>query len=121
MNIQSTESHLFKSNHILKLEDKTVIENLLFINRSFNNLLPSIFKSWFTFFSDVPDYQAVLSTTDKILKTSYRTDSYGKNSVIIRAIKSWNKTQYQFSNLLLKTNSPTKIESLLSKKCIENY
>ena len=48
MNFQSIDSHsspLFKSNHILKLQDKIIIENILFINKSFNNLLPPIFKS----------------------------------------------------------------------------
>ena len=48
MNFQSRDSHsspLFKSNHILKLQDKIIIENILFINKSFNNLLPPIFKS----------------------------------------------------------------------------
>ena len=36
------------------------------------------------------------------------------------AINSWNKTQHQFSNLLLKTYSPTKIKSLLFKIALEN-
>ena len=48
MNFQSRDSYsslLFKSNHILKLEDKILMENNLFINKSFNNLLPPIFKS----------------------------------------------------------------------------
>ena len=47
--------------------------------------------------------------------------SYGKNSITIGAINSWNKTQHQFSNLSLKTYSPTKIKSLLFKKCIGKY
>ena len=58
-NFQSRVSHsspLFKSNHILKLEEKILIENILFINKSFNNLLPPIFKSWFNFCSDVHNY-----------------------------------------------------------------
>ena len=104
MNFQSRDSHsspLFKSNHILKLEDKILIENILFINKSFNNLLPPIFKSWFTFCSDVHNYQTVSSTADKIFKPSYRTDSYGRNSFTIGAINSWNETQHQFSNLSL--------------------
>ena len=48
MNFQSRDSHsspLFRSNHILKLEDKILIENILFISKSFNNLLPPIFIS----------------------------------------------------------------------------
>ena len=108
MNFQSRDSHsspLFKSNHILKLEDKILIENILFINKSLNNLLPPIPS----FCSDVHNYQTVSSTSDKIFKPSYRTDSFGKNSITIGAINSWNKTQYQFRNLSLKTYSPSKI------------
>ena len=66
MNFQSRDSHsspLYKSNHILKLEGKILIENILFINKSFNNLLPPIFKSWFTFGSDINSYQTVSSTS----------------------------------------------------------
>ena len=70
MNFQPRDSHsspLFKSNHILKLEDKILIENILFINKSLNNLLPQIFKSWFTFCSDVHNYQTVSSTLTRYL------------------------------------------------------
>ena len=80
-NFHSRDSHSspsFKSNHILKLEDKILIENTLFINKSLSNLLPPIFKNWFTFCSDVHNYQTVSSTSDKIFKPSYRTDSFGK-------------------------------------------
>ena len=97
------------------------MENILVINKSFNNLLSPIFKSWFTFCSDVQNYQTVSSTADKIFKPSCRTDSYGKNSVTIGVINSWNNTQYQFSILSLKTYSPTKTKSLLFKKCIGKY
>ena len=63
MNFQSRDSHsspLFKSNDILKLENKILIENILFINKSLNNLLPPIFKSWFTFCSDVHNYHSLI-------------------------------------------------------------
>ena len=124
MNFQSRDSHsslLFRSNNILKLEDKILKENILFINKSFNNLLPPVFKSWFTFCSDLHNYHTVSSTADKIFKPSHRTNSYGKNSIALGGINSWNKTQHQFSDLSLKTFSPTKIKSLLLKKCIGKY
>ena len=124
MNFQSRDSHsspLFKSNHILKLEDKILIENILFINKSLNNLLPPIFKNWFTFCSDVKNYQTVSSSSDKIFKPLCRADSFGKISITIGAINSWIKTQYQFRNLSLKAYSPCTIKSLLSKTCTENY
>ena len=124
MNFQSRDSHssqLFKSNDILKLEDKILIKNMLFINRSLNNLLSPTFKNWFTFCSDVHNYHTVSSTSDKTFKTSYRANFFGNYSMAIGAINSWNKTQYQFRNLSLKTYSPSKIKSSLSKTCIENY
>ena len=71
VNFQSRDFHsspLFRSNNILKLEDKIVIESILFINKSFNNLLPPIIKSWFTFCSDLHNYHTVSSAADKIFK-----------------------------------------------------
>ena len=97
-----TENLLVKFSHVLKREGKILIENILFINNSFNNLLPPIFKYWVTFCSDVHNYQTVSSTADEIFKLSYRTDSDGKKSITIGVINSWNKTQHQFSNLSLK-------------------
>ena len=52
------------------------------------------------------------------LNPSHRTDSYGKSSITLGAINSWNKTQHQFSDLSLKTFSPIKVKSLRFKKCI---
>ena len=129
MNFKSRDSHsslLFRSNHILKIEDKILIGkiligNIIFIIKSFNNLLPPIFKSWYTFCSDVHNHHTVSSTADQLFKPSYRTDSYKKNSITLGAINSWNKTQHQFSNLSLKTFSPTKIKNLLFKKCSGKY
>ena len=65
MNFQFRDSHsslLFKSNDILKLEDKIIIENMSFVSKSFNNLLLPIFKSWFTLCSDDHNYQTVSAT-----------------------------------------------------------
>ena len=124
MNFHSRDSHsspLFRSNNILKPEDRILIENIPFINKSYNNLLPPNFKRWFTFCSDLHNYHTVSSTADKIFKPSYRTDSYGKNSITLGDINSWNKTQHQFNDLSLKTFSPAKIKSLLFKKCIGKY
>ena len=42
-----------------------LITNILFINKSFNNLFPPIFKNWFIFCSDIHYYQTVSSTAKK--------------------------------------------------------
>ena len=123
MSFQSKDSHsspLFRFNHILKLQVKILIENILFINKSFNSLLPEIFKSWSIFCSDLHNYHTVSSTADKIFKPFYRTDSYGKNSIILGAINSWNKTQHQFSNLSFKAFRPNKLKVYFSKNALES-
>ena len=95
INNQPKNSHsgpLFKQNNILKIEDKILIGNIIFVSKSINNLLPPIFKNWFIFCSEIRNSNTVSSSTDKLFKPSYRTDSYGKNSGIISAINCWNKT-----------------------------
>ena len=97
MHFQSRDSHsnpLFRSNHIQKLEDNILTENIIFINKSFDDLLPPISKSWFRFCSDLNNYDRVSSTADKIFKPSYSTHSYEKNLITLGAINSWNKTQH---------------------------
>ena len=111
INFQSRDSHsspLFRSNHILKLEDKILIENILFISKLFNNLVPPIFKSWFTFCSDVHNYHTVSSTADEIFKPSYTTDSYGNTpifdhaySITIKVIFSFLKYVLSYKNVSL--------------------
>ena len=59
-NIKPRNSHtslLFKENVILKLIDKVQLENILFVNKCINNLLPPIFNDWFTFVSAQHTYQ----------------------------------------------------------------
>ena len=43
----SQSSLLFKKINILKFEGKILINNIIFISKSINNLLPPIFKNWF--------------------------------------------------------------------------
>ena len=116
MNFQSRDSHsspLFRSNHILKLEDKILIENILFISKSFNNLLPPIFKSWFTFCSDVQNYHTVSSTADEIFKPSYTTDSYGNTPIFDHANSITTKVTFSFLKYILTCkNSARFIHSL---------
>ena len=117
----SPSSLLFKKSNILKFEDKILINNIIFISKSFNNLQPPIFKNWFIFCSDIHKYDTVSSSADKLFKPSYRTDSYGRNSVIIGAINCWNKMQNILRNQSLKSLYPNKIKTILTKRCIGKY
>ena len=115
----SLSSPLFRSNHILKLAEKMLIENILFINKSFNNLLPPIFKSWFTFCSDVHNYRTFSTTADKKFKPSYRSDSYGKNLITLGPINSWNETQLSSVISHLKHSSQPKLKVYFLKNVLK--
>ena len=110
LRIINNQSLSHKQNNILKFEDKILIGNITFVSKSISNLLPPIFKSWFIFCSKIHNYNTVSSSTDKLFKPSYRTDSYGKNTVIIRAINCWNKTQNILDNQSLKSLYPSKVK-----------
>ena len=96
MNYQPRNSHtspLFRKAAALKFKDKINLENILFIRKCINNLLPSLFNNWFVFSSDTCKYNTSWSSNDKFRKYSYRTNTYGKNLIIVSAVESWNNSQ----------------------------
>ena len=114
MNFQSRDSHssaLFKSNHILKLEDKILIANILFVNNSFNNLLHPIFKSWFIFCSDVIK-QSHLRLT--------RYLNHLTELILMKKIESLQEPLIVGIKLNISSSLKTYSPSLVSKKCVKN-
>ena len=65
---------------------------MIFICKSINNILPPVFKNWFTFCSVIHNNDTVSLPTNTLLKTFYGTDSYGK-AITASAINCWNETQ----------------------------
>ena len=89
MNFQPRNSHtspLFRTTSVIKLKDKVNLENILFISKSINKLLSSLFNNRFVFCSDTHKYNTSWSSNDKLQKYSYRTNTYCKNSIIVSAI-----------------------------------
>ena len=114
INFQSRNSHtspLFKQSSILKFQDKTCLENILFVSKSLNHLSPSVFNIWFVFSSDQRSYETSSSTQGIPIRIFYKTNRYGKYSITISAVESWNKIQKQLKNTLLKDLSPIKLVS----------
>ena len=107
-------SLLFKQNSILKFQDKICLENILFISKSLNNLSPSVFNTWFSFSSDQHNYETSSSTQGNFIKRFYKTKRYGKFSITVSAVETWNKIQKQLKDLLLRDLSPNKIKTNVS-------
>lgn len=124
MNFEKRNAHtnpLFKKSKILKLLDTVMIENCIFVNKSLNNLLPSIFQNWFSFSSDIHPYRTSSSSLCLLHIPSFNTNKYGKHSIITSAIYSWNHTQKQIKDLSLFTLKPNKLKSLLSSYFLDLY
>ena len=114
-------SPLFKQNSILKFQDKICLENILFVSKSLNNLSPSTFNTWFSFSSDQHNYETSSSTQGNLMKLFYKTNRYGKYSITISAIGSWNKIQKQLKNMLLKDLSSNKIKTVVTNFYFKSY
>ena len=68
---------------------------------------PSIFKTWFSFSLDQHNSETSASTEGN-LKTFFKTNRYGKYSITVGVVESWNKIQKQLKNVLLKDLCPNK-------------
>ena len=124
INFQPRNSHtspLFKQNFILKFQDKICLENILFVSKSLNNLPPSIFNTWFSFSSDQHNYETSSSTQGNLMKRFYKTDRYGKYSITVSAVESWNEIQKQLKSILLKDLSPNKIKTVVTNFYFKSY
>ena len=117
----SYTSPLFKQNSILKFQDKIYLENILFVSKSLNNLSPSIFNTWFSFSSDQHNYETSSSTQGNLMKLFYKTNRYGKYSITVSVVESWNKIQKQLKDMLLKELSPKKIKTIASNFYLKSY
>ena len=95
----------------MKFSDKVTLENTLFVSKSINNLLPSLFNDWFLFSSDQHNYETSCSSLGNLHKSSYKTNLHGKSPIIVSAINAWNNSQ-KLLKISLRHLSPNKIKKL---------
>ena len=124
INLQPRNSHtssLFKQNFILKFQDNICVENILLVSKFLNNLTPSVFSTWFSFSSDQLNYETSSSTQDNLTKLFYETNIYGKYSITVSVVESWNKILKQLKDILFKDLSPRKIKTIVSNFYLKSY
>ena len=54
------------------------------------------------------------SSQGNLIKLFYKTKRYGKYSITVSAVESWNKIQKQLKDFLLRDLSPNKIKTIIS-------
>ena len=79
---------LFYRHKIVKLHDKIIIENCLFISKSINLDLSPIFNNWFTFSSYSHRCKTSCSLKGLLKVNNTNTKKYGRKALINSAISS---------------------------------
>ena len=69
---------------------------------------------WFSFSSDQHNYETSRSTQGNLMKLFYKTNRYGKCSITVSDVESWNKIHKQLKNMLLKNLSSYKIKTVVT-------
>ena len=84
---------------MIKLPDKSSIENCSFASKPSNNQLPEMCNNWLAFSADTHRYETC-SEKGMLKVKSFNTKSYGKEAVIYSAINTWNRIQKQLKHFL---------------------
>ena len=71
--------------------------------------------------SNQHNYETSCSTQGNLMKLFYKTDRYGKYSITVSAVESWNKIQKQLKSILLKDISPNKIKTVVTNFYFKSY
>ena len=71
-------------------------------------------NTWFSFSSDRDNYETSISAQGNFTELFYETNRFGKYSITVSTVESWNKIQKQLKKMLLKDLSPNKIKTIVS-------
>ena len=119
--INDHSNPLFYRHEIIKLSNKIIMENCLFISKSINFNLPPIFNHWFTFSSDSHNYETSSSSKGLLKVKTVNTKKYGREAMTNNAVSSWNNIQKIISSHVLRDLSYSKLKSLFVKYFLQSY
>ena len=120
LNRNAHTTPLFKDSKILKFPDKIALENCIFIKNYFNQTLPTPFKNWFTLSTDSHTHNTRWSNLGFLKIPSHKITIYGRQSVNISAIYTWNYLQSHHRKMFHQL-SLTRLTKLIMQYCFSNY
>ena len=112
---------LFIDFNILKFHDKIALENSIFIHKSFKHQLPQPFDNWFGLSSNFHTHNTRWLNLGCLNVPSHRTKLYGRNSVCISAIFTWNYLQNLHRNILFHKLTTKCLKKLLTLHFLRKY
>ena len=107
--------------NILKFHDKIALENYIFIHKSFKQQLPQPFDNWLGLSSNFHTHNTRWSNLGCFNVPSHRTKLYGRNSVCISAIFTWNYLQNFHRNILFHKLTTKCLKKLLTLHFLRKY
>ena len=110
-----------KDFNILKFHDKIALENCIFVHKSFKQQLPQPFDNWFGLSLNFHTHSTRWSNVGCMNVPSHRTKLYGRNSVFISAIFTWNYLQNFHRNLLFHKLTTKCLKKLLTLQFLRKY
>ena len=123
INFQPCNSHsspLFKKVLFWNSQTKLIYKTLyLSVNPSITFYLLFSITGYFHLITTI-NYETSWSSLDNLHKPSYKTNTYGKNSIVVSAINAWNNSQ-KFLKISLRHLSPHKIKKILSDAFFSKY
>ena len=104
---------LYLSLNILRLLDKSFLENCLLISTAIKNILSSLFDDSFTFVSEIHHHE-----------TSFSTKGLSKIPIMIPKVMAntqWRSKQKHKKDISLSTLTPSQLKFFLTKQLTNNY
>ena len=112
---------LFKDCNIVKFYDKIALENSILIHQSFKHQLSQPFDNWFGLFSNFHTHSTRRSNVGCLNVPPHRTKLYGRNSVCISAIFTWNYLQNFHRNISFHKLTTKCLKKLLTLHFLRKY
>ena len=120
LNRNAHTTPLFKDSNILKFPDKIALENCIFIKNCFSQTLPKPFKNWFTLSTDSRTHNTRWSSLGYLKISPHKTKIYGRQSVNINAIYTWDFLQSHHKNMFHQLYL-TRLKKLIMQYYFSNY
>ena len=114
-------SPIYSDLNILKIGDIITLKNLLFIHDYFNNRLPESFAGYFTLTGDMHSHNLRNSSHGQLFVPVTDSVKYGRNSIKMKSILSWNHFAQQFPDENFLNYPQRKFRAFVSNKMFEKY
>ena len=98
---------------MLKFAEKVTLKNCILIFKYFNQSLLKTFKNWFTLATVSHTHNTRWSNSGFLEISSHKTRVYGRHSINMNAIYSWNYLQKLHVNILFMNYQKQSSEGVL--------